>query len=376
MPFSFCDMWLVLRDMRTVKTMTSSRYPQGGFLPLLWRVILILSLCCCANSLVLAQQTRSADPSNAEGESIRIATYNVENWRWSFEAFKLSRRVKDNPDWPPEFIELIDRSRREDDEENWEVARVILDPSMRPDVLLIQESCSQSDLNYFNTQFLDGFFEYIHVFKTNTGRNQHLAVMARRGLRVVEVREDYHQTPDEPDVNTNSDRLFARGPGFVLFETPGGRRIWVGTNHQKSRGFNREAGETGVTSAKWRGAESDETHRIIQSLRRAGPAEVVFAADVHDELGVQEFESEAGGSALERLAGSGPDALVVATRSLAESGQITFHGQRSSRYKSFIDHVLLTPEAARWMTDIRVVTGPMADVASDHYPVVVDLKLE
>lgn len=311
-----------------------------------------------------------ASLASARPESIRVVTYNVENWRESFQAFKLSREVRNHPEWPAEFVALITRERREDDEENWEVARTILHDDVRPDVLLIQEGCSQEDLNYFNTQFLSGYFEFVHVFKTNTNRGQNTAILARPGFRVLEIREDYADEPDTHDVNPESDKLFARGPGFVRFRSPGGREFWVGTNHMKSKSGN------SVEATKWRNAEAVRTNQIINELAKGPTPLVIFAGDCNDEIGEQEFEADAGGSAIELLEGTGAGKLALLTRTLAETNAISFGGYRSGRYRSFIDHAVASPEMARHVANVSVFTGDLADVASDHYPVVVELKFE
>jgi endonuclease/exonuclease/phosphatase family metal-dependent hydrolase len=308
-------------------------------------------------------------PTFAKPEgSIRVITYNVENWRNSFEAFKLERKIKDNPNWPQEFIDLIKRERAEDDEENWEVSRVI--KQIQPDVWVLQEGPEQADLNYWNSQpwLMNGYFETIHVFKTNTERGQNTAVFLRTGFKALEYREDYHDEPDTQQVNTEkTGKLFARGPAFVLVQAPDGTKFWVGTNHQKSKSGN------SVAVTKWRNAESARTHQIIQELRKAGPAQVIFTGDLNDELGYQEFEQEAGGSAIDILVGSGDDALVLATKVLDDEGKISYHGQWKARNRSFIDHALVTPEMSPWVKQVNVAMGDMEDVASDHYPVIIDL---
>jgi endonuclease/exonuclease/phosphatase family metal-dependent hydrolase len=310
---------------------------------------------------------KPADPKPADG-SVRIVTYNIENWRYSFLAHKVW--PSSQPSWSEDLVDLVARERREDDEENWEVARTILHDGVKPDILVIQEACEQRDLNYFNTQFLRGYFDTVHIFPSNSNRGQNIGILMRPGFKVLEYREDYKDIPDKNDDNPETDKLFARGPGFAKVEAPNGARFWVGTNHAKSKSGN------SVEATRWRNAEARMTNKIISELRKAGPNKVVFLGDLNDEIGLQEFEKEAGGSAIELLAGSGADALKIVTRPLSDEGKISFHGGRSTRYKSFIDHAVLTPEAEKHLKRVSVFTGDLADVASDHYPVVLEFQFD
>jgi endonuclease/exonuclease/phosphatase (EEP) superfamily protein YafD len=341
----------------------------------LFAVAAVIAESCFAVPVVRADEAPKLPPiatslDKAPG-TVRVMTYNVENWRNSFQAFKLQQQIKDNPNWPPEFVDLIERERREDDEENWEVARVI--QQLQPDIWLLQEGPEQGDLNYFNTQpwLLNGYFETIHVFPSNSNRGQTIAILARPGLKVVEYREDYHKEPDTAGVNTEkTGLLFARGPAFALIETADGARFWVGTNHQKSKSGN------SVDVTKWRNAEATRTHQIIQELRKTGPAQVIFTGDLNDEAGYQEFEQEAGGSAIDLLVGAGPDALVLATKPLDDAGKISYHGQSRGRNRSFIDHAIVTPEMSAWVKQVGVGQGDIETVASDHFPVLIDVVPE
>jgi hypothetical protein len=296
--------------------------------------------------------------------TIRLMTYNVENWRLIFQPRKVLMTTQ--PGLPEDVVDVVKRARSKADEENWEAARTIL--NVQPDIWVFQEGCEADDLNFFNTQFLGGYFETVHVFKTNTERGQNTGILCRPGFKVLQFKEGYADEPDVNDVNPYTDKLFARGPGFALIRAPDGSTFWVGTNHGKSKGGN------SVEVTKWRNAEAARTNQIINDLRKAGPPQVFFLGDMNDELGVQEFEQEAGGSAIELTAGKGNGQLVVLTKKLSEDGEISFGGYRSGRYRSFIDHAFATPEAARWVKAVDVFREDLADVASDHYPVYVDVR--
>ncbi len=205
------------------------------------------------------------------------------------------------------------------------------------------------------------------VFPTNTDRNQHLGMLLKPGFKLAEKRDKYYLEKDTVP-NGRGDRLFARGPAFCLIETPGGYRFWVGVTHQKSKSGN------SVDVTKWRNREAVRTHEIMKELRRQGPADVVLLGDVNDDLGVGEFEAEAGGDTIANLVGPPADKFVLATRALAEKGEISFGGYWNPRYRSLIDHVVTTPEMKDQIEGVGVFKEGTARSASDHYPVYVKIR--
>jgi endonuclease/exonuclease/phosphatase family metal-dependent hydrolase len=72
----------------------------------------------------------------------------------------------------------------------------------------------------------------------------------------------------------------------------------------------------------------------------------------------------------------GPDAagFLLATRDLAEQGAITYTGYWRPRFRSFIDHIVISREAADQVEAVGVYDNAWARVASDHLPVYLDLK--
>jgi endonuclease/exonuclease/phosphatase family metal-dependent hydrolase len=309
-----------------------------------------------------------ATPSLAE--EITVATYNIENFRQNFLAHRISTS---RPSWmprgDPQAAELMDELRYANEEDNWEVSQVILDPKFSPQVLVIQEGCSQSDLEYFNRTFLKNAYETALVFPSNTERNQHLALLMKPGFRVVEKRTEYYMEPDS-EKNDRGDRLFARGPAFVKVQSPGGYRFWVGTNHQKSKSDN------SVDVTKWRNREAKRTHEIIKELEKAGPDDVIFLGDTNDELGIQEFELAGGGDVISNLVGKPEDGIILATRQLAEEGQVSYKGYVRNDRKSFIDHVLITSAMKTQIDKVEVFQNNFTHSASDHFPVLVRFKAE
>ncbi|MGF1632571.1 MAG: endonuclease/exonuclease/phosphatase family protein [Phycisphaerae bacterium] len=313
--------------------------------------------------LVIAVGMLGGCGTTGTAEDVRIATYNVENWRRHFNHHKFTRlEPASTQPSAPAMDDLLWSLRSSNREDNWEVSLVVKD--MDADVLLIQEGPGQSDLEYFNREWLDGMYETVQVFKTNTTRVQTLAVMLKPGFKVLETVETY-DVPDRNDANPRSDKLFARGPAFVHVETPAGRRFWAGTTHQKSKSGN------SLEATQWRIAEGEATYGIMIDLQERTGDGVLLAGDMNDSLGMDEYETELGIDAIETLDGPG---TVLITRELAEAGAVTFGGYSSPRYRSFIDHAVVTNDLAEAVGDVSVYTEPMSKVASDHYPVVVTLR--
>lgn len=303
-------------------------------------------------------------------ETITIGTYNIEVFSRSFLAHRLTTRpfFKDNQD-NPDLKELLEDERRSNDENNWEAAQVILDPAFNPDVLVLQEGCGLSDLEFFNKRWLQGAYETLLVFPTNTTRDQNLCMLLKPGFKVLERRDQYYLEPDTVG-NDRGERLFARGPAFALVQSPSGYQFWVGTTHQKSKGGNN------VEVTKWRNREAKRTNDIMAELSKRGTVDLVLLGDMNDELGMQEFEQEAGGDTITTLVGPPENGMVLATKPLVDAGKISFGGYWKTNYRSFIDHVIITTSMKDQVEEVNVFQDGFAKVASDHYPVYIRIKAD
>jgi hypothetical protein len=328
--------------------------------------ILVIALLACLAACVPGQDPPAAAPA-ARGATIRIATWNIENWRDHFTA---AHRQGPPPSDPAEE-EALRQERFQNDEDQWEIAQVLLDPDFSPDVLVFQEGASQADIEQFNKDWLAGMYETVNVFPSNDDRGQTIGILLKPGFRIVGREDQYFRTPDPQDLNPRTEFLFARGPAFALVEGPGGRRFWVGTNHQKSKGGGNDAAMT-----RWRNAEAAATRQIMKELVARGPAEMVFLGDMNDELGVGAYELEGGGDVIANLVGPPAEGFELATRSLSEEGQASFMGYwNTAAYRSLIDHVVVSRALADDVVQTKVHDTPWARVASDHLPVYVDLRL-
>jgi endonuclease/exonuclease/phosphatase family metal-dependent hydrolase len=306
--------------------------------------------------------------ASARGENVRLATYNIENFHTLFEHRRMAKLPPPNLPQEMDWAEMVREQRNQNQEDRWEVAQVVTHPRVDADIIVIQEGCLQEDLEYFNKQWLDGVYDTVIVFPTNTTRNQTLAMMLKPGFKVLEQSTQYHLEPD-PVSSEPGARLFARGPAFCLVETPGGYRMWVGTTHQKSKSGN------SVEVTQWRNREAQRTREIILELKKNDPHPVILLGDFNDELGIQEYELEGGGDVIANMIGDPADGLHLATRTLALDGEISFGGYWFGDRRSFIDHVIVTRDLRDKIQDVYVFQGSVAPVASDHYPVIVALKL-
>lgn len=314
--------------------------------------------------------SQGASDVPAEGERIVLATYNIENMMMLFDQIRMPERSRNR-------VELF-----RDEEDLYEIARTINLPRFDADVICIQESASQDMLELFNTRWLDGEYALVKVFASNVD-GQHVAVLARAGLEVLEIRDDYRleEDPvDDPPVRSLKqssglgNSLFSRGPGFVKFRTPGGAVLWVGTTHVKSKYGNSEA----VT--RWRIRELQRTREICGELLAEGETDLLaIMGDFNDDFGRDRYEREIGQDAVAVMAaGEGNEELRCLTLPLVRANPrlATYHCEiKPPRHRSFIDHVFVSPALAEHAVRTYVVDDPIAAVASDHYPVVTVLHL-
>ena len=130
-----------------------------------------------------------------------------------------------------------------------------------------------------------------------------------------------------------------------------------------------------VDVTKWRLREAKRTHEIMMELEKVAPGgDVMLVGDMNDELGLQEFEQEAGGDAIATLVGPENDGVILATKPLIDEGKISYGGYWRPEHRSFIDQILVTKEMKDQIESVQVFQEPMAKVASDHYPVFIKIK--
>jgi hypothetical protein len=349
-----------------------------------------------------------AASASAADEVVTVATYNVEHFQSHFYAHELTQKLAKDKKSDPDVKEMLFQLRKANDEDNWETALVITDPAVNPDVLVIEEGCTQDNLEFFNKRWLDGAYATVLTFPTNTGeRNQNLNMLLKPGFKVLKKNDQYHLEKDPAKHAVGgggeavADRLFARGPAFCLVQSPSGYKFWVGVTHQKSKliGFDRDdesavrkanAGlpkaaidekikaakdAAGKATAEWRNREAARTHAIMKELAAGGESDdVLLLGDMNDALGKDEYEVLARADAIELLVGPPADGFSLVTKPLADKGEISFGGYAKPDYRSFIDHVVATPAMKDQVVDVKVFRDGVAKVSSDHYPVVVKVR--
>ncbi len=316
---------------------------------------------------LLCLVTLIAGPGFAE--TIRVATYNVENFQGHFSAHSL--RTKDKAfARNPENKEILDELKKHNDKDNWETAQVILSDKVNADVVAIEECCDQENLEYFNKRWLKGSYETVIVFPTNTDREQNLGMLIKPGFKVIQKKDQYYLEKD-PVGNERGEKLFARGPSFVLIASPSGYRFWMGVTHQKSKSRN-----TGPDTA-WRNREAVRTHEIMKELSHQGPEDVVLVGDMNDELGVdKEFEKDNGGDTIVNLVGPAEDQYILTTKRLIDAGQISFGGYWQSFHRSLIDQIIVSPTMKNQIASVDIYTEGLAPASSDHYPVILSFAAD
>jgi len=318
---------------------------------------------------------------SARAEEITVATYNVELFDKHFLAF----HHKDDPVVKSGVgKELYEELRKKNDEDNWETAQVILDPKFSPDILVMEEACDESDLKFFNRQWLHDAYETAITFPTNTDRHQNLDLLMKKGFKILETKDKYYLEPDPAGGNERGSRLFARGPAFIKVKSPGGYVFWVGVTHMKSKavgggGTTRPSAEEEkklqVQASLWRNREAKRTHEIIKELEKTGPKDVILLGDMNDALGEDEAEKDGGGGdAIANLVGPESDGLILATKPLADAHQNSFNGYWRDRFRELIDHVVITPSMKNKVHDVQIFQDGFTQVSSDHFPVMVKIS--
>lgn len=326
----------------------------------LWSCLVLLTTAVCCG----AQPPDLADDSSG---LVRIATWNIERFDAMFDQIRQPPRTRDR-------YEMFD-----DEEDKLEVQLVFDLERFDPDIVVIQECCDQAMLERFNKVWLDGRYDYIKVFKSNTP-GQWVAVMAKPGYEAVELRQyaDEVDPVDDAGLRRTKARsygggnpLFPRGPGFVKFKTPAGSHLWVGSTHIKSKGGNSYA------MTKWRARQIQRLREICFELAEDTPW-VYLGGDFNDTFGMDRLEERLGIDAIAGMLDEHDGRNMVSpTHQLKQRKPelATYHAKLKPFDPSFFDHVFLTSALNERLDRARVINQPIAYPASDHLPVVVTVDL-
>lgn len=292
--------------------------------------------------------------ADSSAETIKVATYNIENFSDMFDQHKLPSAQRDRTEY------------YRDCEDIYEVARVITLPDFSPDIICIQEAPDQETLEIFNNEYLKGHYQFVRVFKGNSTSQQNLAMLAKPGFNAESV-DDYYKDTDPAD-SSGKKLLFSRGPAFVTFITPAHNRIIIGLTHIKSK-----AGDNAPMVLR-RVRQITRLREICEHYIETNTY-VAVLGDFNDSFGKDNNEVKADTDALaEALAGK--KLLRSLTRPLQEQGLYSYHCQlKPIRYRSFLDHIFVSIPLFQNTSATTVITDPIADVASDHWPVMATFEL-
>jgi hypothetical protein len=317
---------------------------------------------------------RSPEPPG-RAETIRVATYNIEHMSDMLNVALVEPNDRTREQWGDFF---------NDEEDCYEVAWVITQTAATPDILLIQEGCSQDELEHFNTHWLRQAYAYVKVFRGNSPRGQQLGILAKKGFEPLEVREfaDEVDPVDDPALRklkeggglAEKNLLFSRGPAFVKFRTPGGHVMWVGNTHVKSKYGN------SLPVVKWRIREMQRTREICGELLATGDTPyLLLGGDFNDDMQLDEFEKKLSRDALSiMIDGKGDEQLLSLTSPLIRTNPRggTYHARVKTKYPpAWFDYIFASPDLARYVKATTLIDTPLAGVASDHLPVVTEIAL-
>jgi endonuclease/exonuclease/phosphatase family metal-dependent hydrolase len=299
-------------------------------------------------------------------DEVRIATYNIEHFMKLFDQHNMPARSRDR-------TEMF-----RDEKEIYAIARTMQLPEFNADIVVIQECCDRQMLEYFNKRWLDGKYGFVKVFAGNTD-GQYLGVLGDKELEILDIRQ-YYQDRDPVDDSAvrrfkedaegnTTNRLFCRGPGFVLFQTKNGTKFWVGNTHIKSKSGNSHP----VT--KWRVRQIERIREIcFELLAEAHTDKLIMLGDFNDDVGMDRFEESLGIDAVTqmKIEQDGIKLISPTFNMFRENNSLaTYHCKiKPPTYRSFIDHIFVSPKMYEFHTKTIKINAPIAEVASDHFPLV------
>jgi hypothetical protein len=314
----------------------------------------------------------AADEVSSSKEAVRIGTWNIEHFMKMFDQDRMPERSRNT-------VELY-----ADEEDQYEVAVTIRSESFEPDILVIQECCDQEMLEHFCKKWFPGKYAFIKVFDSNVA-GQNIGVLAKQGFEPLRTEHFVNDRDPMTDTSIRSAKegadlweknlLFSRGPGFVLFQTPKGNKLWVGSTHSKSKSGNNKA----VT--QWRIREYERTRQICGELiQKSGVKKLVILGDFNDDFGMDSYETSLGQDAIETMISchSGDEELICMDKAIwgDDPDAASYHCQiKPKKYRSFLDHIFASPELAAKVKETAMITESIAYAASDHLPLLIVFEL-
>lgn len=319
-------------------------------------------------------RTGQAQPNPRPAGTIRVATYNVENF---FDASDEMRAAASGETLTP-IKPLPDRAA---------VAAAIR--AIDADVLALQEVGSLKTLTMFRDEQLKGMgYDYIASIDSGDERGIENAVLSRFPIKDEKVWSqeglgDKHPPTlgrGEPHPDAGKEIVLKRSPLRVTVEVPAAKVAeLLGTKppsqakpyaltlfcvHYKS----------GRDFSYWRGAEARRTLALAKDVEAASPgANVIILGDFNAREGEEPHRVLTEGGFVDAFEGVPPgDTRYLTHASGRAIDRILLNAAARSEFVAESRFVLGTPQRparADWRT-----TPPPKGYASDHSPVVIDLK--
>jgi len=295
-------------------------------------------------AIVLALPAPFSAAGAQQSNSLRVATYNLENF---FDRYDdpYVQDMDTNTDTQPKSFKALDA-----------LASII--KKVNPDILALQEVENRGFLEEFNAAWLKDM-HYTHQILIE-GNNSHaddysrgidVALLARVPVLSVTSYQDREFSV------RNRPRRFSRDLLHARFKPFGFPELHVFVLHAPSR--------NGGTQAFYRRVAEAKEAAVILSELFAGSsnANIIVTGDFNDDPGSASLGvyTSIPGVPLLRLPAGDP-----AGRSFTWYG-----GKRSAFPPIAFDHILVSPAVARKIPggSARIWNGPEAEIASDHRPV-------
>lgn len=278
--------------------------------------------------------------ARADGGTLTIATYNVENYGVANRMTEAGFR-KDYPK-PESQKTALRRVIREID----------------ADILVLQEVGGPEYLEELQRDLRSEGCDYPHVFVAEAADpDRRVAIAAKIPWRQITQHTDL-----EFSYLSGKEKV-RRGLLEARFETPAGELAIFGL-HLKSRYTERADDPRGAIRRT--GEATAIRERVLQRLPSPGEALFVIAGDFNDHKGSR---------AVQRLCERGKNEIARLLPALDSRGENWTHLYRKEDSYTRVDHVLVSPAVHPFVKtgNARIHDSPAVGDASDHRPVVVTL---
>lgn len=307
------------------------------------RFALVVGLITLGSSFTFAEATSANAPTTAPA-SLRIATYNIENFFDQFDdPYTTDETSKPKQD---AAIEAVAANIRK----------------LNADFVAFQEVENTGVLQAMVKKHLDDMgYTVVHIDQGNGTRGINVGLISRKPIVTVTS----HRYRDLHLPAQDKTWRFARDLLEVVVQVTPSRKMTFYLVHLKSK--LSEPGDP--KAANWRLAEATAASEIIAAKLKADPsAEIVMLGDFNDTP-----DSPTLSVLLD--ASNGHAGLIDPHAKLPASARVSY---LKEPYRSNIDYILMSPNlSSQVVPDSAVVlTGDDLLKASDHAPVVVNVLID